>query len=1134
MTNNLRRHSAARAVLLTALPGLGFLVLTAAHAGGAKPTVPAEAVDYNRDIRPILASNCFACHGQDPESRQAGLRLDVREGAVALRNGSRAIDPGKPEKSSLVARINAADPDLLMPPASSGHQLTPQQKKLLTVWVEQGAPYAVHWSFAPLRRPAVPKVKNRSWSRTSLDPFVLARLEKAGLKPAADADRYTLIRRVSLDLTGLPPTPSEVEAFVQDRSPNAYEKVVDRLLASPRYGEHWARMWLDLARYADTQGYEKDGQRTIWRYRDWVIDALNADMPYDRFTLEQLAGDLLPNPTPSQILATAFHRNTMTNTEGGVDREEFRIAAVKDRVDTTVQVWMGLTMGCAKCHTHKYDPITQREYYRFFALFNQTEDANRSDEAPTVPMPTPEQKGRLAELDDKIRTLRAAFAQDAPELEAQQLAWEKELAAKSLWTPLRFERAESAAGASFHSRPDGALVVGGPKLEKDTYTLTFPLPPITVRSLRLEALKDPSLPSGGPGRHTSDQNVVTSELTLEFIAEDGQERKPVALVNPRADFEQQGWPVGGAIDRKPETGWAWSPQNGKAHVAVFDLKAPLASPGGHLVATLKQNYPHLQHGCFRLSVSGSEPALLKAELQPLSDLARVPRAQRSEKAQKRLDEAFRQTHEPTAGIYREITATEKERSALEAAIPKTPIMRELPRDKQRLTRIHQRGNFLDPGEEVAPGFPTAFGPVPAGAPPNRLGAAQWLVSPENPLTARVAVNRLWARLFGTGLVETEEDFGTQGSLPSHPELLDHLASLYSTPAAVTLKQGSEGAGSQGERSHIGQDGYGLTGGKGAGGPGERESHPSRTAAASDSRGSAYAIRNTQYTDSSQYALRITHYAGKALRNTQYAGTSPLAPQPSHLPQGLGWSTKQLLKMIVMSATYRQAAQSTPEKLKADPTNALLSRGPRFRLPAEVIRDQALAVSGLLSAKTHGPSVMPPQPDGIWKTVYSGLKWKTSEGDDRYRRSLYTFWRRTSPYPSLTTFDAGSGEFCVVRRIRTNTPLQALVTLNDPAYVEAAGALGRTMLKGKATKTRDRLLAGYYRTLARKPAAPELDRLVRLFDTTLADFRAKPEAAKALLAAASAQPLKDHDTATYAAYLVVANVLLNLDEALTKP
>jgi hypothetical protein len=570
------------------------------------------------------------------------------------------------------------------------------------------------------------------------------------------------------------------------------------------------------------------------------------------------------------------------------------------------------------------------------------------------------------------------------------------------------------------------VLVSGTRKETDTYTLTLPLPETPVRSLRLEVLKDPSLPNAGPGRHGPDQNVVTSELTVELLA-DGR-RSPVALTSPRADFSQGGWPVANAIDGKADTGWAFAPQTREPHVAVFDFKTPVT--GGKLVVTIRQEYANLQHGCFRLSVSGAEPALLKAELQPVSELAAVPREQRTPQAQKRLDEAFRQTHEPTASIYRKLAGVEKERNALDREIPRTPVMRDLGADKQRVTRIHQRGNFLDPGETVTAAVPVAFGALPAGAAANRLAAAQWLVSRENPLTPRVAVNRLWARLFGLGLVESEEDFGTQGVLPSHPELLDWLGATYR--------------------------------------------------------------------------------------------------------DDLGWSQKRLLKTIVMSATYRQSSAPTAEKLQRDPENRLLSRGPRFRLPAEVIRDQALAVSGLLSAKMHGPSVMPPQPDGLWKTVYSGLKWQTATGEDRYRRGLYTFIRRTSPYPSLTTFDAGSGEFCVVRRIRTNTPLQALVTLNDPAFVEAAGALGQVMLAAPASTPRERLALGLRRVLTREPAGPELDRLSRLYDTLLAEYRGKPDAATALLKAANVKPLPDRDTAEQAAYTAVANVLLNLDEALTKP
>jgi hypothetical protein len=781
-------------------------------------------------------------------------------------------------------------------------------------------------------------------------------------------------------------------------------------------------MWLDLARYADTQGYEKDQARTIWRYRDWVIDAFNRDLPYDQFTIEQLAGDLLPNPTPSQILATAFHRNTMTNTEGGTDPEEFRTTAVKDRIDTTVQVWMGLTFGCAKCHTHKYDPITNQEYYRFYALFNQTEDANRGDEFPTVPTPTEEQQHRQAALDEKLKGLREAFRQPRPELEAQQRSWEKELAANGLWTAPPFESATAAGGATLRQREDGAIVVSGPHPERDTYTVTVPLTAGPARSLRLEALKDPSLPNGGPGRDASDQNVVTSELSVELIDPQGSERTPLPLSAARADHEQGGFPIAHAVDGNPETGWAWAPQNGQPHVAVFDFKSPVGAAGWKLRVTIRQNYRSLHHGCFRLSVSNGDPALLKAELRPVSELATLPREQRSVADQQRLDDAFRQTQEPTATLYRQIAAAEQERAAIDRAIPKTPVMRDLPKERHRVTKIHQRGNFLDPGEVVTPAFPAAFGAFPEGAPLNRLGAAKWLVSRDNPLTARVAVNRVWARLFGNGLVETEEDFGTQGTPPTHPLLLDWLAAVFASAPASHESDG--------------------------GTAGRRDSGAPRTGEAT-----------------------ATGYE-------------------------CGWSFKQLLKLIVTSAAYRRSSslqlasgrEPSPPKVggpggpgpqSMDPENRWLWRGPRFRMPAEVMRDQALAVSGLLSAKMYGPSVMPPQPDGLWKTVYSGLKWQTSPGEDRYRRALYTYWRRTSPYPSLTTFDAGSGEFCVIRRVRTNTPLQALVTLNDPAFVEAAGALAKRMLETPDGTLRDRLALGFRRVLVRPATGTELDRLKTL-------------------------------------------------------
>jgi len=744
------------------------ILLTASTGVEAK-----EKVDFSSDIQPLLSKNCLACHGLDAGSRKADLRLDQRAAAV----DAGVIVPGEPDESELVARVETNDSILVMPPVDSGHSLTEQEIALFRQWVAEGAEYEEHWSFSPPVKVEPPQVKQSDWPASAIDHFVLRQLEAAGLKPQSEADRLTLIRRVSLDLTGLPPTVEEADAFVADQSPDAYEKVVDRLLASPAFGERWARMWLDLARYADTKGYEKDRHRDIWRYRDWVINAFNDDMPYDQFTIEQLAGDLLPDRTAEQILATAFHRNTMTNEEGGTDNEEFRVAAVKDRVDTTLQVWMGLTMGCAKCHSHKYDPITINDYYSFYAFFNQTQDADA--EAPFYPTPT---------------------AGQARQLELQQV--------------------------------------------------------------KLQELKS-----------------------------------------------------------EPET---------------------------------------------------DEAAIKEAE------------------------EALK---------------------AIQESIPKTPVMLELPPKKRRLTKLHNRGNFLDQGDEVQPAVLTEFVDAPEDVEPNRLAVAKWLMQADNPLTSRVMVNRLWARLFGVGLVETEEDFGTQGTPPSHPELLDWLA--------VDFREN-------------------------------------------------------------------------------------------------GWSMKQLLKTIVMSQTYRQDSEATPELLEADPRNRLLSRGPRFRLPAEVVRDQALAVSGLLTEKIGGPSVMPPQPEGIWKSTYSGESWQNAEGPDRYRRALYTYLKRTSPYPAMITFDAGSGEVCQVRRVRTNTPLQALVTLNDTAFVEAAGALAKRMEEAGDT-TRAQIAHGFRRVLIRPATEAELDRLVELYESLDGDLLDAGE----LLKAAGVERGD-------ARLVAVANVLLNLDETVMKP
>ena len=780
----------------------------------AQAATAAEPVRYGRDVLPVLSAKCFACHGPDEEGRQADLRLDLEATAKADRDSGPAIVPGRPDESLLFQRITSQDPDLVMPPGDSHKPLTAEQAQVVQRWIAEGAVWGRHWSFEPVVRPEVPPVAGGPKPHSPIDAFVAARLAERGLALQPAAEPHTLLRRLSLDLVGLPPSPEAAAAFAADPSPAAYEREVDALLATPQFGEHWSRMWLDLARYADTKGYEKDLGRTMWPYRDWVVEALNADLPLDRFTEEQLAGDLLPAATRQQLIATAFHRNTMSNDEGGTDDEEFRIAAVKDRIDTTVQVWMGLTMGCAKCHTHKYDPISHHDYYAFYALFNQTEDADRGDDAPRLDLVTAEQQAEW----DRLRGDHDAAT------EAVKAAAE--------------EAKQDSAGTDVEVRLEAALQVAGD-------------------------------------------------------------------------------------------------------------------------------------------------------------------------AKRRLDE-------------------------FESDLVRLPVMRELPPDKRRVTRIHNRGNFLDPGPEVEPAVLAAFGPLPADAPRNRLGVARWLTSRDNPLTPRVWANRIWARVFGTGIVETEEDFGALGSAPSHPELLDWLAAEY-------------------------RDG--------------------------------------------------------------------------------GWSLKQLVKTIVMSDTYQQQSDVTPAVVAADPRNLLLSRGSRFRLPAETIRDQALAVSGLLSPKLGGPPVMPPQPAGLWRSTYNTKTWVDATGEDRFRRGLYTYLKRTTPYPSFTTFDAGSGEICQVRRIRTNTPLQALVTLNDPVYLEAAGALAGRMATTAAGQplTDPAAIAARGLTLALlRPLRPgEAEPLVRLHRDALARFATDPASADALLAAAGAALPAGVTPADAAARVVVASAILNLDEFLTR-
>ncbi len=966
---------------------LTLILLALAYILAPSKVTAIEPVRYGRDVLPILAPNCFSCHGPDEKNRKAGLRLDIEADAKAKRRSGFPLAPGQPEKSLLLTRLTSTDPDVVMPPPSAHKQVTAAQIDIIRRWISEGAKWGLHWSFEPVLRPVITNGK-----QLPIDVLVSANLAKKNLLLRASAVPQTLVRRLWLDLLGLPPTPEIADQFAKNPSPAAYEKIVDELLAKPQFGEHWARMWLDLARYADTKGYEKDLGRTMWPYRDWVVNALNADMPLDRFTTEQIAGDLLPNPTEQQIIATAFHRNTMTNDEGGTDNEEFRVAAVKDRIDTTAQVWMGLTLGCAKCHTHKYDPISHNEYYSFFALFNQTEDADLYTDAPTMELLSPREQEERKQLQAKIESLRSALNGLENAAEKGRAAEEKK------WRGVTVQEMISKDGATLTAQKDGSVTASGKTPPEDIYVVTLALAAGTHTALRLEALPE-KISSGELVVGRNSAHFVLSELTAEII--EAGKTQPLKLINARADFAEEKGTIQATIDGDEKTGWSVKLRAHERHEAIFDFADPLRITKETILRiTISQQFgeTHTMRS-FRIATSEADPATLQPH-QP--------------------NAVIRKMRDGLATVYK----TQKE---FNDNIVRLPFMRELANDKQRTTKIHIRGNFLEQGETVLPNVPAAFGKLPAGAPRNRLGVAQWLVNHDNPLTPRVWVNRIWARLFGIGIVETEEDFGALGSAPTNPELLDWLAAEY-------------------------RDG--------------------------------------------------------------------------------GGSIKKLIKTIVMSDAYKQASEVTPNLREADPRNVINSRGARFRLGAEAVRDQALSVAGLLSTKMGGPPVMPPQPAGLWRTTYNTKNWVDAEGEDRFRRGLYTYLKRTTPYPSMTTFDSGSGEICQMRRIRTNTPLQALVTLNDPVYLEAAAGLARRMIAEAATpgaRTARGLRLALIRPLRTGEAAP----LVALQRDAQKEFVAAPAKADALLKSARANVPNGISKASFAAWVVTANAILNLDEFLTR-
>lgn len=1074
---------------------------------------------YNRDVRPILSNHCFACHGPDDKSRQANLRLDQRDRALAmLESGRVAIVPGKPDQSELLKRIASHDPDVVMPPPSTNKTLTVAEQAVLKRWIEHGAEYQQHWAFVVPTRPELPSVKDVSWARNEIDRFVLARLEAEGLKPSPPAEPATLLRRVSLDLTGLPPSLDELQHFLkhaQERSLDAaYEAAVDRLLASDAAAERLAMQWLDLARYADTNGYNNDEDRTMWPWRDWVIDAFRENMPFDRFLREQLAGDLLPNPTTEQLIATGFNRNHVITTEGGIIPEEYRVEYVADRVHTTASVFLGLSLQCARCHDHKYDPLSQRDYYRFFAFFNNVPDktVGYNSGAPAEPY----LKVLPKRVRDELSLVRAQREQLIARLNdrsnaitAETLAgWERGLTKDDL--------AKLPNGVKLHVPLDAK---DGNEVRYSNHELApgRERPGASRRSDQNSAspLASQSVPSDAASnpppmlaKLNGKANWIASPLgpAFDFDGKTNIEVGSVAMFDRTTPFTFAAWlnPTGtGAMclfskmdDAAAFRGYDCNVENGKLavhlintwpnnaikvqtkdamklnewhHIAVtFDgsstaLGLTLFVDGqsvavevmnNSLKDTIQTDKPFRigqrfssipfkgQVADFRaydLALSSADVTALsvgKTTARGLAAILSIPTADRSGT---QIEAVKRHYLASIDEDYRRLKADDdklaERMNELEAKSITTMVMQELsqPRD----TFILRRGQYDAPTDKVTAGVPRSLSAAVDDAPTNRLGLARWLTSEQNPLTARVTVNRYWQMLFGAGLVETVEDFGSQGTWPTHPELLDWLATEFASPSAVKRAEAT------------------------------------------------------------------------------------------------AWNIRAILKRMVLSATYRQASRITPELLERDPKNALLARGPRVRLSAETIRDQALFVSGLLSRKIGGPSVMPYQPDGLWQDVSVERRavYKPSTGEDLYRRGMYSFWKRTCPPPTMISFDAPDRETCVMRRARTNTPLQALVLLNDPTYVEAARHLAARVLASNAQTDTDRLNVLMQLCMSRSATTRDAAVLIPILSRSQKHFEQHPEAMKSLLAIGASPP--SAMTPHLAAWTSLANIVLNLDESITK-
>ena len=1176
----------------------------------------AAGPDFQRQIRPILSDKCFACHGPDESRRKGGLRLDLPgEPFKALKSGHRAIVPGKPGESELVRRLDATDDEDVMPPPKFDRHLSTAEKEMLRQWIAAGAEFSEHWAFQSPAEPRLPEPRSAGWGRNPVDRFVLKKLEERELSPEPEAERTTLARRASLDLTGLPPTPEEVDGFLADKSSGAYERLVDRLLESPAYGERMAQWWMDLARYADTNGYHIDTHRDLWLWREWVIRAFNRNVPFDRFSVDQIAGDLLPGASVEQKVASGFNRNTMVNFEGGADPDEYQTKYVVDRVNTTGLTWLGLTVGCAECHDHKYDPISTREFYQFFAFFNSiTErglDGSNANPVPVMKVPNADQAEAIERHRAEMKRLEGELSKrlesPTPVEAAAFASWQNELRSglRDSWTPLEAKQAKSIGGSTLTTQADGSILVSGANPDTDRYEITASLGTRPFSGLRIEALPDASFTQGAFARSDNGNFVMTGvEASVEpleagreldpkavtagswwsvgpFTARDandaferefvtvstvstsvrvgekedqawkehpdwkdgvqitltgdvaatyvtrvltapkagwvrvavgsddgirvwinGRERLsrnvsraaaarqdfaflplkagenrlvmkisnggggyafffermpetvtsiPVAFTSAFADFSQTGFPASNLIDSDAKSGWAGEGQNPDhrlPHQAILvGGEGSSFESGTRLRVSLRFESGFAKHqlGRFRLSTSSRPELMTIAALpEPVRAALFSSAQQASAESVKRLTQHFLEQHsEAVRDLGKRSNAIKDALAKVEGQVPETMIMAEM--DKPRDTFQLIRGNWQAKGEKVVPGTPAFLPPLrkanPARA--SRLDLAQWLVDPANPLPARVTVNRLWQLVFGTGLVKTANDFGNQGDLPSHPELLDWLAFQFSHGVAAP--------------------------GGGRGSP---------------------------------------------------------------------WDVKAMMRLLVTSASYRQSTQVSPRKLEQDPYNRLISRGPRFRLDAEFVRDQALAVSGLLDRRLGGSSVRPYQPAGLWEAIgfgngFSSQSYTQDHGGDLYRRGIYVYWKRSLPHPSMTTFDAPNREVCTVSRPRTSTPLQALVLMNDPQYVEAARALAQRVLKEGKGDLQARLGYAFRLVVGRTPTKAEQSLLTRVFQQQLTRFTTDPVAAKKLISVGEGPRLPGIDPGVLAAWTALGNLLLNLDEVITR-